>query len=475
MNGFGYDVGDKVIISQNSTTGYLGDHRWENGPTVKGTVIGYRDDEGLLIYLDAPHPKAWAISRRPEREKQIGPTNTTILDKNANRFWYVTRAEAVKEDEENKKGKKKEVTMRDFFQTLDTHGATSGSTGEMTDTRQTFIYLLDRLPSGCAVVGAAVRDTLAKKATTDFQLYCNSKANLQAMARSIASNWGGAVTLVSSNLENGTRIEKYEFNWKSSCSLQRKYVMELRAPESGSDSIEEYFKKNGHIDIDGLYVTADRQLRAAGQLKLDPVLENIKNRKFNKNTMKEVTAAIMSQLNGLGFNGANKMNNDNKSLSIFDRTKGETVEAAYRVGAKQLTNAVKAGIVQAMKSNGMDDGKLGALTELLDSELGHALISAGMGFIVPQIPMVGDDARAQRLCTELRIGGMETVGNLVADTVMTQLLPIVTGTLAKLPAVEAAALDKVRVSHEEDAAVVEALATEEAQAEEASKGKQASL
>jgi hypothetical protein len=163
--------------------------------------------------------------------------------------------------------------------------------------------------------------------------------------------------------------------------------------------------------------------------------------------------------------------NNINTISFFDRTKTEGIDAAYRVGAKQSTNMVKAALVQTMRAKGMDDGKLGALVELFDSELGHAIISASMGLAGPQIPMLSENDKAQRLFKELRIGGMETLGNMLAEVVTAALMPILTEQLAKLPAVEAIATEKVRVNHEHDNSAE--LAEAELEAAEATKLKQA--
>jgi hypothetical protein len=121
--------------------------------------------------------------------------------------------------------------------------------------------------------------------------------------------------------------------------------------------------------------------------------------------------------------------------SFTGMVKSDMVEAGYRVASNQMTKGVKAGLLRMFKDKGADQGKLAIVQELLDSEVGSAVIALLMGHGMGYIPKLNEDPRFQKLAKEFRIGGMSAAGNVLMDTVMMYLAPAVMEAVSNLPPV----------------------------------------
>jgi hypothetical protein len=122
-----------------------------------------------------------------------------------------------------------------------------------------------------------------------------------------------------------------------------------------------------------------------------------------------------------------------EDVSFMDRFKEETVDAGYRVAATQMSKGVKAGLVLALEKKGMDNGKIVAVKDLLESEVGTALIQVLLGYALPYVPGVKNDPRGERLSKEFRVGGTAVAGNVVIGTAMEYLLPAIQEAMKSLP------------------------------------------
>ena len=138
--------------------------------------------------------------------------------------------------------------------------------------------------------------------------------------------------------------------------------------------------------------------------------------------------------------GEKKMNKDN---GFMDMVKSDLENAAYRVAATQMNKAVKAGIIKILESKGLEGPKAAAAAEMLDTEIGSAMVALLLGYGLKYAPKISEDTRAIKLSEEFRVKGMETVGNEVVGSLMEHLLPEVMNVLASLP--ETKADEKVRV------------------------------
>ena len=146
------------------------------------------------------------------------------------------------------------------------------------------------------------------------------------------------------------------------------------------------------------------------------------------------------------------------SNTFMDMIKSDAEKAAYRVAATQMSNGVKKGLVKILESKGLEGPKAEAAAEMLNTEIGGAMVALLLGFGLKYAPMISEDPRAVKLSEEFRVKGMETIGNEVIGSLMEHLLPEVMNVLASLPE----AKEKVRVNGEVPAsAAVEADEEEE--------------
>jgi hypothetical protein len=138
----------------------------------------------------------------------------------------------------------------------------------------------------------------------------------------------------------------------------------------------------------------------------------------------------------------NSEGKEGKMEQFKTRAKKDAVEAAYRTAGKQMTKGVKTGIVALMKDKGMDGGKIEAIREVLETEVGDALVATLLGYGLTYAPKLNEDPRAQKLAEEFRISGMATAGNLIVDTTLQYLVPVIGDAMSGLPSPEE---EKVRI------------------------------
>lgn len=106
-----------------------------------------------------------------------------------------------------------------------------------------------------------------------------------------------------------------------------------------------------------------------------------------------------------------------KEKSFGSMVKEDAIDAGYRVVANQLTKGIKAGLLKLMKDKGADNNKIALLQEILETEMGNALIAMILGMSLTYIPTFSEDKRAKKLAGEFRIGGLTTTGNVLMDMV----------------------------------------------------------
>lgn len=223
------------------------------------------------------------------------------------------------------------------------------------------------------------------------------------------------------------------------------------------------------FDLNCLYMKKDKVINAA-KFGKKSIIDNIKNKKFRRvdptpaqRRFDKFAEMGYTEITETKNKEINNMAGTDKKMGFMEMTKEDATEAAYRVGATQLSRGVKTAIVTLLKGKGVLKRKaqIDAFNEVMDTPFGEALVSAAMGYALTYAPMISEDPRAQRLAKEFRVGGMAIVGNEIMGIAVGQLLPEVQKTLATLPAVVES---KVRVTtqpHVEKSAELENAAVHE--------------
>lgn len=132
--------------------------------------------------------------------------------------------------------------------------------------------------------------------------------------------------------------------------------------------------------------------------------------------------------------------------NLWAMTKSDGENAAYRIASKQMVKGTKAALVAILNKQGKGD-YTEAASNLLDTEIGEAMVSMLLGYGLTYIPKVSADPRAQRLAEEFRVEGMATAGNAVIGVALEQFLPVITQAMELLPPeAEEETTSKVRIA-----------------------------
>lgn len=157
------------------------------------------------------------------------------------------------------------------------------------------------------------------------------------------------------------------------------------------------------------------------------------------------------------YNKVTKEKTMSDKPGFLEMVKTDSGDAAYRVGAKQMTKAVKTATSNMLKSKGYKKSQINAIGEFLNTDFGEALISLALGTGLHYAPGISADPRAKKLAKEFRVEGMAVAGDVVASAAMEYLLPAVAGVIQQLPEENS----KTRVEATANAAKVEEEVEEE--------------
>ena len=136
-----------------------------------------------------------------------------------------------------------------------------------------------------------------------------------------------------------------------------------------------------------------------------------------------------------------------KENGFFNMVKADAENAAYRVAATQITNGTKGAILAIMEKQGQGSERIKTVSEMLDTEVGSAVVSLIVGMGLTYAPKISEDARVKRLAGEFRVNGLAVAGNAVMETAMEYFLPVIMNALQALPAVDETADIKARVTN----------------------------
>lgn len=122
-----------------------------------------------------------------------------------------------------------------------------------------------------------------------------------------------------------------------------------------------------------------------------------------------------------------------QNTTLITTLKSELGEAGYRVLTKKLLKGTKAAILKTLESKKESNEKIKMVSEFLDSDIGEFVLAELLGVIIPNIPKISNDPRAQKIAEELRISAMADAGNLIADSALGTIVPMITSAIESLP------------------------------------------
>lgn len=285
--------------------------------------------------------------------------------------------------------------------------------------------------------GKYLRNIVSNKPFSGLDICIESK-NILAVLKDLGKLYNYTFVSQGDDVERDARYVKYE----------------VKNPKTGTKIDVTFWTGNKKWS----YVPADSDVNSLGRTKdnaivvrnytikdnklsRDEIISKIKSGEFEQLINTKEVSDELKKWSTMRPSFRTNGKEGRKMENVKDMLKVDAVEAGYRVAGRQMTKGVKAGILLLMKDKGMDGGKLEAIREVLDTEVGDAIMSTLLGYGLTYVPQLKDDPRAAKLAEEFRINGMATAGNVAVDAVMQYLLPVVTDAMASLPAVE----EKVRV------------------------------
>lgn len=129
------------------------------------------------------------------------------------------------------------------------------------------------------------------------------------------------------------------------------------------------------------------------------------------------------------------------SKTFSDKIKEDALDASYRVARRQIMKVIHNGLLKALEKNKTSKSQIRTLGEFFTTELGEGMMLGMMGAGAEFIPGLKDNRFAVQLAKEARTESMAIVGNLMIDSVITNVLPEITSVLNGLKETE----NKLRV------------------------------
>lgn len=122
---------------------------------------------------------------------------------------------------------------------------------------------------------------------------------------------------------------------------------------------------------------------------------------------------------------------------LMEMFKEDTVDGAYRSASNQITKGTKAAILSQLSKNTSSEG-IAAVSNLLDTEMGGAVMSMLIGMGLTYAPVISEDPRAARLAKEFRVSGISVGMDQLVGLAITTLMPAFQEAMKSLPSVEVA-------------------------------------
>jgi hypothetical protein len=301
------------------------------------------------------------------------------------------------------------------------------------------------------VFGGYVRDQIANLPFSDVDLFLHSAADDRKGNRARRDFiW---------KLRDNFRVEMLGSVTRTYQGVSRLYKQRLRVfdkenPQVFVDVDLVTHQKNDPFlaldaDVNSLCMK-DGKIHAAQGLSLEEIKQNISKKVFEPAPGADVASEHMQErfnkLLSKGFCFKQK-DEDATTMTLKAATtapaqegfigtlKHDGGEALYRVASTQISKGTRAGIVKMLKARGFKAAQIRAITELMETEIGRAMVSGLLGIALPHVPNIGEDPRAKKLASEFRIDAMATVGNELIEEVKTMLAPVFLEAFMSLPPV----------------------------------------
>jgi len=123
-----------------------------------------------------------------------------------------------------------------------------------------------------------------------------------------------------------------------------------------------------------------------------------------------------------------------KKKSVLEMTKKASVDAQYRVASEQIGKVGQASIKSLLEAGNFSSDQMKLVERFLASDFGLSLVQFGMGMAIHNMPEeISGDPRAARLAEEFTTSGIARAGNTVIGSLVSEIMPMISGTMASLP------------------------------------------
>ena len=120
--------------------------------------------------------------------------------------------------------------------------------------------------------------------------------------------------------------------------------------------------------------------------------------------------------------------------NLINKMKSAAIDAQYRVSADQTSNLAQKSIQQLIASGNFNTDQIKAIELFMETPMAKAIISFSIGMTINNLPEdISGDPRAKRLAEEFTSGGMALAMNTAIGTLVSDIVPKLTGTLSALP------------------------------------------
>lgn len=432
-------VGDRVELPYtDNTLTRLCDSSWnETQHRATATVVGWNTKEQPVVMIDEGFVGGMteATLYHPFVDKELCP------DPTKRRFWYLCSKESFKKVDskvENEKAivkkTQRQTIVAEMLKHLENTDYFYGGVVRDQIRNEDFVdvnlFMAGKEPnnyvSKLQAAGFKVnfvsyaKDGQGKDITTK-PLYSVSKNGYEVMMDVVVGN-----NTLTTPLTPGT--EDADVNM---LAMKKDGVIFSMLPEVNVAETTDRIKKGTYKELPG--INDDRR-------------KKLKQKGFGTKTTKTTSKVATKK-------ESKTMSETSDKQTFMDMFKGDAENAAYRVASTQIAKGVKVALLRLMESKGLDGGKMAAVKDLLETEIGTALVDAIAGLALTYMPKISDDPRVQKLAGEFRTQSLTIVGNEVIGAAVEHFLPVLTSALSNLPSTTTT--EKGRIGETTETEVVE--------------------